>query len=106
MAEMGADAVPRHPAIEEETEDDEAQAFFDYGGGFLDEDTLVVGTVGTVGTDEEFGTGRHWLVDTARMRLINQLAYPFEMTGLPEALGDSTWYTTSGLDNALHIWAL
>ncbi|MFE4833020.1 hypothetical protein [Streptomyces sp. NPDC056672] len=103
VAETGADAVPRHPAIEEETEDDEAQAFFDYGGGFLDEDTLVVGTVES---DEEFGMGRHWLIDTTGMRPINQLAYPFEVTGLPKALGDGTWYTTSGLDNALHVWAL
>ncbi|WP_258053668.1 hypothetical protein [Streptomyces sp. Ru72] len=103
VAELGADAVPQHPAIEEEAEDGEAQAFFDYEGGFLDESTLVVGTVES---DEEFGTGRHWLVDAADMRLIDRLTYPFEVSGLPKALGDGTWYTVSDLDSALHVWTL
>ncbi|MFF3584732.1 hypothetical protein [Streptomyces mirabilis] len=100
-AELGASVVPPHHAIESEA--DEAQAFFDYEGGFLDESALVVGTVES---DEEFGTGRHWLVDTASMRLIDRLTYPFEVSGLPKALGDGTWYTVSDPDNALHIWAL
>ncbi|MGW2650037.1 hypothetical protein ACWC2T_35325 [Streptomyces sp. NPDC001393] len=78
-------------------------AFFDYEGGFLDQSTLVVGTVES---DEEFGTGRQWLVDTARMRLTDRLTYPFEVSGLPKALGDGTRYTVSDLDNALHVWAL
>lgn len=103
VAQLGADAVPQHPAIEEDAEDDEAQAFFDYEGGFLDETTLIVGTVES---DEEFGTGRHWLVDTARMQLIDQLTYPFEVSGLPKPLGDGTWYTVSNVDNALHVWTL
>ncbi|MFC5637216.1 hypothetical protein [Streptomyces bullii] len=106
-AELSAVAVPRHPSVESEPsgtfEDDETQAFFDYGGGFLNEDTVVVGTVES---DEEFGTGRHWLVDTARMRLTDRLTYPFEVSGLPQALGDGTWYTVSDTENALHVWAL
>ncbi|MEU9107772.1 hypothetical protein AB0D54_26250 [Streptomyces xanthophaeus] len=103
VTELGADAVPRHPESEEEAEDDEAHVFFDYAGGFVDGNTLVVGTVES---DEEFGMGRHWLVDPARNRLIDQITYPFEVSGLPKALGDGTWYTASDLDNALHIWAL
>ncbi|MET9773442.1 hypothetical protein ABZ023_04130 [Streptomyces sp. NPDC006367] len=104
-AVLDADAIPAHHAIEDEDEDeaDEAQAFFDYEGGFLDESTLVVGTVES---DEEFGTGRHWLVDTAGMRLIGRIDYPFEVPGTPKALGDGTWYTVSDLDHALHVWTL
>ncbi|MGW5134162.1 hypothetical protein [Streptomyces sp. NPDC004135] len=106
-AELGAAAVPRHPAVEEIGDevigDDESQAFFDYEGGFLDENTVVIGTVES---DEEFGAGRHWLVDTARMRLTDQLTYPFEVSGLPRAFGDGTWYTVSDIENALHLWTL
>ncbi|MFJ9576194.1 hypothetical protein ACIRQF_07365 [Streptomyces sp. NPDC101191] len=103
VAELNADVFPSHPAVEEETTDDEAQAFFDYEGGFVDENTLVVGTVES---DEEFGTGRHWLIDAVHMQLIDQIAYPFPVPGLPKALGDGTWYTVSNLDQAIHIWAL
>jgi hypothetical protein len=39
VAELNADVLPWHPAFEEETTDDEAQAFFDYEGGFVDENT-------------------------------------------------------------------
>ncbi|MFL1897993.1 hypothetical protein ACJWDR_02745 [Streptomyces tauricus] len=104
-AELSATALPPHPALETEEfasfEDDEAEAFFDYEGGFLDEDTVVVGTVES---DEEFGTGRHWLVDAARMRPTDRLVYPFDVPGMPRALGDGTWYTTSATENALHLW--
>lgn len=106
-AELSATALPRHPALETEQfetfEDDEALAFFDYEGGFLDEDTVVVGTVES---DEEFGTGRHWLIDAARMRLTDQLVYPFEVPSLPRVLGDGTWYTVSATETAVHLWTL
>ncbi|MFE5393101.1 hypothetical protein ACFQ9U_00900 [Streptomyces sp. NPDC056568] len=106
-AALGAETLPPHPAPEsgqpESFDDEEAWAFFDYEGGFLDEDTAVVGTVES---DEEFGAGRHWLVDAARMRLIDRLAHPFEVSGPPRALGDGTWYTVSPGDNALHLWSL
>ncbi|MFD7873617.1 hypothetical protein ACFV5G_05725 [Streptomyces sp. NPDC059766] len=106
-AELSAAVIPRLPAPEAEQfasfEDDESPAFFDYEGGFVDEYTAVVGTVES---DEGVGTGRHWLVDTARMRLAEQLVYPFEVSGLPRALGDGTWYTVSDSENALHLWTL
>ncbi|MEH0424459.1 hypothetical protein [Streptomyces sp. B21-083] len=107
MEELSAAALPRHPALETEqpetVEDDEAQAFFDYEGGFLDEDSVIVGTVES---DEESGMGRHWLIDAARMRLTDRLIYPFEVSGLPKALGDGTWYTVSATETALHLWTL
>ncbi|MGW7043552.1 hypothetical protein ACWGDT_12725 [Streptomyces avermitilis] len=101
QAALGADAVPRHQ--EAEPDNDDAEVFFDYEGGFLDEDTAVVGTVES---DEEFGAGRHWLVDVTGMRVAAQLTYPFSVSGLPRALGDGTWYTASPAENALHVWAL
>ncbi|MEU3605649.1 hypothetical protein AB0E83_09360 [Streptomyces sp. NPDC035033] len=102
VAGLDADVLPPHPAVGEGTTDDEAQAFFDHEGGFVDENVLVVGTVES---DAEFGTGRHWLVDAVHVRLIDRIAYPFEVTGLPRALGDGTWYTASPVDHALHVWA-
>ncbi|MGW1065722.1 hypothetical protein ACWD4F_14555 [Streptomyces aureus] len=104
-AELSADVIPGHPALKAEQfepfEDDESRAFFDYEGGFLDEDTVVVGTAES---DEEFGAGRHWLVDTTLMRQAEPLVHPFEVSGPPRALGDGTWYTLSETENALHLW--
>ncbi|WP_277328979.1 hypothetical protein [Streptomyces sp. JH14] len=37
------------------------------------------------------------------MRLIDQLVYPFEVSSLPKALGDGTWYTVSATETALHL---
>ncbi|WP_037627848.1 hypothetical protein [Streptomyces aureus] len=104
-AELSADVIPGHPALKAEQfdlfEDDESRAFFDYEGGFLDEDTVVVGTAES---DEEFGAGRHWLVDTTLMQQAEPLVHPFEVSGPPRALGDGTWYTLSATENALHLW--
>ncbi|MFE7068941.1 hypothetical protein ACFU96_02450 [Streptomyces sp. NPDC057620] len=104
-ASLSAAELPPHPAPPTEQsetfEGDETQAFFDYEGGFADEDTVIVGTVES---DEEFGTGRHWLIDATRMRLTDRLAYPFEVPGSPRALGDGTWYTASATESALHLW--
>ncbi|MEU6225492.1 hypothetical protein [Streptomyces sp. NPDC047042] len=107
-AELHTDEVPRHPDSEpsepEDDDDDEAEAFFDYEGGFIDGANAVVGTVES---DEEFGAGRHWLVDTAApLRIADELVYPHPVSGLPTALGDGTWYTQSAADNALHVWAV
>ncbi|MDX3451138.1 hypothetical protein PV396_04105 [Streptomyces sp. ME02-8801-2C] len=102
-AELDTDEVPRHPESEPSEPDDEAEAFFDYEGGFIDEANAVVGTVES---DEEFGAARHWLVDTAPLRIAGELVYPHPVSSLPTALGDGTWYTPSAADNALHVWAL
>ncbi len=100
-AELSADEVPGHP--EAEPDNDEAEVFFDYEGGFLNEDTAVVGTAES---DEEFGAGRHWLIDLTGMSVAGQLTYPFPVAGLPRALGDGTWYTASQTENAIHVWTL
>ncbi|MDX3746684.1 hypothetical protein [Streptomyces sp. AK08-02] len=100
-AEFDADTVPRHP--EADSEDDEAGVFFDYEGGFIDETGVVVATVES---DEQFGPGRHWLVDTALVRIVDELVYPRPVSGPPAGLGDGTWCTHSATENALHVWAL
>ncbi|MGW7658817.1 hypothetical protein [Streptomyces sp. NPDC054756] len=103
-AALDADAIPPHPAAaEEDAEDDEARAFFDYEGGFVDEDTVVAGTVES---DEESGPGRHWLADPASPRPPDRIAYPVEVSGPPRALGDGTWYTASAAGSALLVWTL
>ncbi|MET9735155.1 hypothetical protein ABZZ79_32300 [Streptomyces sp. NPDC006458] len=106
-AELDAAVIPRHPVRDTEQfeppEDGETLAFFDHEGGFLDEDTAVVGTVES---DEGFGSGRHWLIDTTPMRLTDRIVYPFEVSGPPTPLGHGSWYTVSDTDNALHLWTL
>jgi hypothetical protein len=86
----------------EDQDQDEDPAYFDYAGGFVDEDTAVFGSVES---DDEHGDLRHWLVDTARMARVERIGYPFPVEVPPTALGDGTWYTTSRADNALHIWS-
>ncbi|MEW1910345.1 hypothetical protein AB0442_18115 [Kitasatospora sp. NPDC085895] len=98
--ELHADLLPAHAAVA--ADNDDAQVFFDYEGGFVDENRAVVGTVES---DEEFGDGRHWLVDLAASQVTGQIVYPFPVTGLPHALGDGTWFTTSPHDDAVHVWA-
>ncbi|MCX5199847.1 hypothetical protein OOK31_39275 [Streptomyces sp. NBC_00249] len=105
VAALGADTLPGHPDAhpDDEDEDDAAEVFFDYVGGFITEDVAVVGTVES---DEEFGAGRHWLVDLKGMRLDDELTYPFPVTGQAHTLGDGTWFTASRTESALHVWSL
>ncbi|MGA5822935.1 hypothetical protein ACPC54_34370 [Kitasatospora sp. NPDC094028] len=81
--------------------DDPEDVWWDYDGGFLDAQTVVIGT-----TDSDVGTELHWLVDTARMRVTARIDYPFPISGSPKALGDGTWYTVSEAGDALHLWTL
>ncbi|MEJ8640394.1 hypothetical protein WKI68_01035 [Streptomyces sp. MS1.HAVA.3] len=100
-SELRADALPGHPDADPDNED--AEVFFDYEGGFVDEGTAVVGTVES---DEESGEGRHWIVGLTGMRPARRLTYPFPVSGLPRATGDGTWFTTTATENAVHVWGL
>lgn len=102
---LSADAVPGHPGtdIDADEEEDETEVFWDYEGGFLDATT---GIAGTAESDEEYGEGRHWLVDLARMRLGDQVVYPEPVSGPPRALGDGTWYTVSKTGHTVRLWTL
>ncbi|MET9042714.1 hypothetical protein ABZX34_07465 [Streptomyces sp. NPDC004362] len=91
--------VPRHP--EAEPENDEVWAAWDWAGGFLDETTLIAGTVES---DEEWGVGRHWLLSTGQ-QTPEQITYPLPVTSAAQALADGTWYTYATSDfGAMHIW--
>lgn len=95
-------AVPRHPAAE--PENDEALPCWDYGGGFLDETTLIGSTVES---DEEWGEGRHWIIGTADARTPVEVAYPVPVGSRPPtALGDGGWVTPSESGDALYVWEL
>ncbi|MEV6528015.1 hypothetical protein ACGFWD_10815 [Streptomyces sp. NPDC048448] len=95
------EAVAPHPALP--PENDEPEVHWDYYAGFLDEHTVITGTVEA---DEEFGAGRHWLVDARDMRLLGEVGYPFPVSGVPLALGDGSWCTVDEDTNELQVWRL
>jgi hypothetical protein len=91
--------VPSHP--DAEPGNDELWPGWDWAGGFLDDTTLIAGTVES---DEEWGAGRHWLLSTGR-RTPEQITYPFPVTSAPNALADGTWYTYAAFDHkVMYIW--
>jgi hypothetical protein len=91
--------VPPHPDVD--PDDDEVWLAWDWAGGFLDETTVLAGTVET---DEEWGEGRHWLLRTDPPRPLEPITYPFPVSGLPTAIGDGMWCTTT--ESEMHIWSL
>ncbi|MEU1623328.1 hypothetical protein ABZ479_39305 [Streptomyces sp. NPDC005722] len=100
LAELdAASAVARHPGTE--PDNDEAEPYWDYAGGFLDETDVITSTVES---DEEWGEGRHWLTDTSGARAPRHVTYPVPVTGLPTALGDGTWCTTADDGATLRVW--
>jgi energy-coupling factor transporter ATP-binding protein EcfA2 len=74
-----------------------------YYGGFLDEHTVIAGTSEA---DEEYGAGRHWLVDVRDMRLLGEITYPFPISGVPGPLADGSWYTVAEDTKELQVWRL
>ncbi|CAL9340016.1 hypothetical protein SUDANB105_00250 [Streptomyces sp. enrichment culture] len=92
-------SVPPHPDADPDA--DELWLAWDWAGGFLDETTVLTGTVET---DEEWGEGRHWLLRTDPPRPLEPITYPFPVSGLPTAIGDGMWCTTT--ESAMHIWSL
>ncbi|MGW2347441.1 hypothetical protein [Actinacidiphila glaucinigra] len=101
LAEIDAEsAVARHP--DTEPDNDEAEPYWDYAGGFLDETDVVTSTVES---DEEWGEGRHWLTDTSGARAPRRITYPVPVGGLPTALGDGTWCTSADDGATLQVWS-
>ncbi|MCX5184513.1 hypothetical protein [Streptomyces sp. NBC_00268] len=102
VSELDAEEViPDHPALH--PDNDEPEVRWDYYGGFLDEHTVIAGTSEA---DEEYGAGRHWLVDVRDMRLLGEVTYPFPTSGVPGTLGDGSWYTIAEDTKELQVWRL
>ncbi|MCX4433738.1 MULTISPECIES: hypothetical protein [Streptomyces] len=102
VSELDAEEViPDHPALH--PDNDEPEVRWDYYGGFLDEHTVIAGTSEA---DEEYGAGRHWLVDVRDMRLLGEVTYPFPTSGVPGTLGDGSWYTIAEDTKELQMWRL
>ncbi|MGW1013499.1 hypothetical protein ACWD4X_26095 [Streptomyces termitum] len=96
--------VPRHPGVPADADaEDEAPACWDWAGGFLDGTTLIASTTES---DDEWGPGRHWLVDTTGTCGLVPVDYPAPVSGVPTALGGGVWSTPSPDRDALHVWSL
>ncbi|MET7754689.1 hypothetical protein ABZT27_08240 [Streptomyces sp. NPDC005389] len=101
--------IPRHPDAPTHADpdagagEDELDVCWDWAGGFLDETTLVVSTAES---DEEWGQGRHWLVDTAGARGFVPIDYPSPVSCQPTAWGGGVWSTLSETRDVLHVWGL
>ncbi|MFF8841066.1 hypothetical protein [Streptomyces sp. NPDC015130] len=98
--------IPRHPDVPVDADDpheDEILACWDWAGGFLDETTLVASTTES---DEEWGQGRHWVVDTTGTHGFAPIHYPSPVSGEPTALGSGVWSTLSETHDVLHVWGL
>ncbi|MFF0478148.1 hypothetical protein [Streptomyces sp. NPDC004284] len=92
--------LPLHP--DAPTDDpDETPVCWDWAGGFVNGTTLIASTHEC---DDEWGPGRHWLLDTARPQALHPVVYPSPPSGPPAALGDGTWVTRSESGDALHVW--
>ncbi|MFF5183613.1 hypothetical protein ACFY30_07460 [Streptomyces sp. NPDC000345] len=101
VAEWDAEeSVPRHP--DAAPDNDEVWPAWDWAGGFVDDATVVAGTVWQ---DEEWGEGRHWLLARDAPGA-ERLVYPAPVTSAPAVLGDGHWYTYSEDHSTLSVWTL
>ncbi|MFF8944219.1 hypothetical protein ACF1A5_18510 [Streptomyces sp. NPDC014864] len=99
LRELDAEhTVPAHPSSAGED-----RVYWDYDAAFVDEDTVVAGTSEC---DAQYGTARHWLVDTGGMTLRGEIHYPFPVSGPARSVGDGTWYTVSKDRTSVHLWQL
>ncbi|MFF2013221.1 hypothetical protein ACFVWY_29710 [Streptomyces sp. NPDC058195] len=94
--------IPPNPGAPADDEDG-PEACWDWAGGFLDENTLLVSTTES---DDEWGQGRHWLVDTTGPGGFVPVDYPLPVSCEPTALGGGAWTTLSPGRDVLHVWEL
>lgn len=100
VAEWTAEeALPPHPAAEDEAEDDDGRTYWDWAGGFVDENTVMAGTAEC---DEEWGEVRHWLIDVPSKGRPEQIRYPQPVSGFAVGLSDGTWYTVGEAE--VRVW--
>ncbi|MFC9272723.1 hypothetical protein ACFTXJ_33660 [Streptomyces zhihengii] len=92
-----AEGAPLPP---EDPDDD--PAFWDYGCGFVDADTVIASTTDS----DEDPAGRHWLLDARTLRVRGMVAYPpGRGGGHVRPLGDGTWLTFDPARETLDRWA-
>lgn len=99
-AELESGTLPLHPEADPD-EDTAEDTLWDYYAGYIDDDTVLAATTDT---DEEYGAGRHWIVDAREMSLRGEVRYPFPNTGRTIPLGDGTWLTVEEDGSAVHQW--
>ncbi|MFD0431235.1 hypothetical protein ACFQ60_39960 [Streptomyces zhihengii] len=100
-ARTGRHGARRGRALPPEDPDDDP-AFWDYGCGFVDADTVIASTTDS---DEDLA-GRHWLLDARTLRVRGTVAYPpGRGGGHVRPLGDGTWLTFDPARETLDRWA-
>ncbi|CAL9554282.1 hypothetical protein SUDANB15_04475 [Streptomyces sp. enrichment culture] len=94
-----AEREPPEPAEGE----DEDEAYWDYGCGFVDADTVIASTADS---DRYPERARHWLLDAHTLRIRGVVTYPTgPVDGDVRPLGDGTWLTYDDKSETLNRWA-
>ncbi|MFF9114338.1 hypothetical protein ACF09Y_01725 [Streptomyces massasporeus] len=100
----GTVLAERGPGATDDEDDDEGETYWDYGGGFVDADTVIASTVES---DEDPEQARHWLLDAHTLRIRGVVTYPTgPVDSYVRPLGDGTWLTYDDKSETLHRWAL
>lgn len=81
----------------------EDEAYWDYGCGFVDSDTVIASTADS---DRDPERARHWLLDARTLRTRGVVTYPTgPVDGDVRPLGDGTWLTYDDESETLNRWA-
>lgn len=89
--------LPPHPRAPRT----EAEPYWDYPCGFVDERTVIASTVDY---DGQYGHSRHWLIDPERGDVLGQVHYPAPVSEFLAALGDGTWLTCGEDSCHVQLW--
>ncbi|MFD5948648.1 hypothetical protein ACFWAZ_20610 [Streptomyces collinus] len=99
----GTVLAEREPGAVDDEDDDEDETYWDYGGGFVDADTVIASTVES---DEDPEQARHWLLDAHTLRIRGVVTYPTgPVDSYVRPLGDGTWLTYDDKSETLNRWA-
>ncbi|MFG2339853.1 hypothetical protein [Streptomyces yangpuensis] len=85
-----------------ESGDDENPAGWDYGGGFIDAETVIASTIDS---EEDPDRARHWILDARTLHVRGGISYPTgPVTSYARPLGDGTWLTYDTRNGTLDRW--
>ncbi|MFC8100372.1 hypothetical protein [Streptomyces sp. NPDC057363] len=97
----GTVIAEREPEPADDEDDDEA--YWDYGCGFVDAETVIASTADS---DRCPQRARHWLLDAHTLRVRGVITYPTgPVDGDVRPLGDGTWLTYDDRSETLNRWA-